>query len=74
MAFLMDKVKKDQIPVVFHIELSNEKICDSICEETGAKKETLNAVHNISKDDFEAGMTYVDIMKQNVEVLKEALN
>ena len=72
-AFLTDKVKKDKIPVVFHIELSNEKICNSICEETGAKSELLNAVHNVTKDDFEKGITYLDLMEHNVTVLKEAL-
>lgn len=73
-AVLTDKVKEDAIPVVFHIELSNGKICDSICEETGAKSEQLNAVHNVTKEDFEAGITYLDMMEHNVHVLKEALN
>lgn len=73
-AFLIDKVKEDQIPVVFHIELSNEQMCDSICEATGAKSELLNAVHNVSDSDFKAGVTYVSLMEHNVEVLKEALN
>lgn len=73
-AYLTDKVKQDNIPVVFHIELSNEKVCDSICESTGAKSELLNAVHNVSKKDFEAGITYIDLMNHNVDVLKEALN
>lgn len=73
-AYLTDKVEEDNIPVVFHIELSNEKVCDSICEATGAKSELLNAVHNVSKEDFEAGVTYMDLMEHNVEVLKEALN
>ncbi len=73
-AFLIDKIKEDDIPVVFHIELSNEQMCDSICSATGARKELLNAVHNVSKDDFEAGVTYLDLMEHNVEVLKEALN
>ncbi len=72
-AFLVDKVKSDKIPVVFHIELSNEKVCKAICEQTGAANRQLNAVHNIAKDDFNAGVTYIDLMKQNVEVLKEAL-
>lgn len=73
-AFLTDKVKEDGIPVVFHIELSNEKVCDSICEATGAKSELLNAVHNVSKEDFEHGVTYFDLMEHNVQVLEEALN
>lgn len=36
-AFLIDKVKTENIPVVFNIELSNEKMADIICEATGAK-------------------------------------
>lgn len=73
-AFLIDKVKKDQIPAVFHIEMSNEKMADTICEATGAKKLAFNACHNVSKEDFKNGATYLDIMKDNVETLKEALN
>jgi zinc transport system substrate-binding protein len=73
-AFLINKVKTDQIPVVFHIELSNEQMCNSICDATGAKSELLNAVHNVSADDFSAGVTYLDLMEHNVAVLKEALN
>ncbi|HEY9574588.1 MAG TPA: metal ABC transporter substrate-binding protein [Lachnospiraceae bacterium] len=73
-AFLIDKVKSDKIPVVFHIELSNEQMANSIAEATGAKSELLNAVHNISDSDFKAGVTYIDLMNHNVEVLKEALN
>ena len=73
-AFLIDKVKEDKIPVVFHIEMSNEKMADTICEATGAKKLLFNACHTVSKTDFESGVTYIDIMKNNVEVLKEALN
>lgn len=29
--------------------------------------------HNISAKQFEAGVTYLDLMKENVETLKEAL-
>ena len=73
-AFLINKVKSDGIPVVFHIELSNEQMCNSICEATGAKSELLNAVHNVSDSDFKAGATYISLMEHNVGVLKEALN
>ncbi len=73
-AFLTDKVKKEKIPVVFQIELSNGAIAKSIAEATGAKVETFYACHTLSKDDYKAGLTYVAFMKKNVEVLKEALN
>ncbi len=74
MAFLIDKVKEDNIPVVFHIELTNESIADTICAETGAKKLLLHACHNISKADFAAGESYLSLMEKNVENLKEALS
>jgi zinc transport system substrate-binding protein len=72
-AFLVDKIRAEKIPVVFHIELSNEKIADVICEETGVKKMLFHAVHNISKRDFDRGANYYDLMSQNVKNLKTAL-
>ncbi|WP_312105291.1 metal ABC transporter substrate-binding protein [Pygmaiobacter massiliensis] len=73
-AFLVDKVKAEQLPVVFTIELSNGKIADSICDATGARKLTLHSCHNLTKDEWERGETYLSIMEQNVKQLKEALN
>lgn len=74
LASLIDKVNEKQIPVVFHMELSNESIADAICESTGAKKLLLHACHGISSDDFEAGATYLSLMRQNLSHLQEALN
>ena len=73
-SYLVDKVKEDKIPVIFHIELSNGKIAEAISKETGAKVLEFNTAHNISQKDFDAGVTYVDIMEENTKVLKEALN
>jgi zinc transport system substrate-binding protein len=72
-AFLINKIKAEKIPVVFHIELSNERMADTISGETGAKKLLLHACHNVSKRDFDAGLGYLDFMRQNVENLREAL-
>jgi len=72
-AFLINKIRAEKIPVVFHIELSNERMADAISGETGAKKLLFHACHNISKKDFEAGLGYLDLMRGNVENLREAL-
>jgi zinc transport system substrate-binding protein len=72
-AFLIDKVRAEKIPVVFHIELSNERIADTICGETGARKLLLHAVHNVSKRDFEGGASYYSLMSANVANLRAAL-
>ena len=72
--FLIDKINAEKIPAIFHIELSNEKIANTIGEATGAKVLLLHACHNISKSDFEAGKTYLELMTANAAALKEALN
>lgn len=72
--FLINKVKDNKIPVVFHIELSDKKIANSIAKETGAKVREFKTAHNLSQKDFDKGVTYLDIMKDNIKVLKEALN
>jgi zinc transport system substrate-binding protein len=72
--FLIDKIRAERIPVVFHIELSNERMANTISGETGAKKLLLPSSHNITKKDFDSGLGYLDIMKNNLENLKEALD
>jgi zinc transport system substrate-binding protein len=69
-AYLIDAVKKNKISTVFYIELSNKNIAQAISEHTGAKMLELNSCQNILKSDFEKGVTYVSIMKQNAQNLK----
>ena len=73
-AFLVKTIREEGIPVVFHMELSNEKMADTLCEATGAQKRLLHACHNVSREDFQNGETYLSLMERNVEALKEALN
>ena len=73
-AFLIDKVKAENIPVVFYIEFSNRQMANTVSEDTGAKPLLLHSAHGITKAEFEAGATYLSLMWQNLENLKEALN
>ena len=72
-AFLIKKIKAEKIPAVFHIELSNQRMADTITRETGAKKLLFHSCHNITKQDFESGLGYLEIMRRNAANLKEAL-
>lgn len=72
-AFLVEKIKSENIPVVLKIEMSSGNVAKTIADETGAKVLTFNAAHNISADDFKNGRTYAEIMKENLMVLEEAL-
>ena len=71
---LIDKVRTEDIPVVFYQEFSNEKVADLVCESTHAKKLLFHSCHNLSAEDFEKGETYISIMNRNMQNLKEALN
>lgn len=72
-AFLIDTVKEESIPVVFCTELSNGQLADAICEATGAKKLTFESCQNVTKEQLQANESYLSLMQKNVEVLKEAL-
>lgn len=73
-AFLINTVRREKVPVVFYIELSNHKIADAIAESTGTKAAQFNTCHNISADDFKAGESYLSLMRANVDILREALH
>jgi len=74
LAYLIETVKNNNIPYIFYIELSNENVARAVCEQTGAKRLLFHSCQQISRDDFEAGATYVSIMQQNVDNLQKGLN
>ncbi|MBR6034126.1 MAG: zinc ABC transporter substrate-binding protein [Clostridia bacterium] len=71
--YLVNKVREENIPVVLYIELSTGKTAKSIADETGTEALQIQTLHNISKDDFQKGETYVSLMERNLEILKKAL-
>ena len=72
-SYLVDLVKTENIPVVLYIELSEGQVAKTIANEAGVEAMQIQTLHNISKNDFDNGETYVSLMKRNVDVLKKAL-
>lgn len=74
-AYLENKVKEEKIPVVLYIELNNGKVAKTIADDLGEGVEAMQiqAIHNVSLDDFKNGETWVSLMLRNIEVLKKAL-
>lgn len=70
-AFLIDKVSEDRIDKVFYLELSSPSVANVICEDTGAKAYQLNTGHNVTQKQFDDGVTYADLMRENVANLKK---
>lgn len=73
-AFLTDKVKEDKIPIILKIELSNGVVASTIAEETNTEVMTFYSCHNLTKEQFENGETYLSMMTENIITLKKALS
>ena len=71
---ITDFVKDNDIPVVFHMDNTNENLAKSICDETGAEVGVFYSCHNVTKKQFEDGASYNSLMEINFKSLKEALN
>lgn len=73
MLFLINKVKENNLNTVYYIEFSARKIADTISAETGAEPLLFHSCHTVSKADFENGVTYIELMTQNLDNLKRGL-
>lgn len=72
-AYLIDRVREDKIPAVLYMEFSNQKMADVICEDTGCRKLPFYSAHSVSAEQFKQGVSYLDLMRINLNSLKEAL-
>ena len=72
-AYLIDRVREYKIPAVLYMEFSNQKMADVICEDTGCKKLPFYSAHSVSAEQFRQGVSYLDLMRINLNSLKEAL-
>ncbi len=71
--FLMDKVRQQNIPAVFQMELSAGGLAETIAENTGCDVMTFYACHNLTQADFDGGETYLSLMQKNLSALQEVL-
>lgn len=72
-AYLIDKVREEKIPAVYYLELSSPRVAEIIGEETGAKPLLFHSCHNVTRKEFDGGVTYLELMKTNAEHLREGL-
>jgi len=70
---LVKQIRKNRIKYIFYEELTSSKIAETIAGETSAKMLLLNAAHNLSKDEFEKGVSFLDILKRDLDNLKAGL-
>ena len=69
-AFLTEKVRREQLPVVWYIEFSNHLVADSVAEAAGTETAMFHTCHNVSRQELESGATYVSLMEGNLKTLR----
>jgi zinc transport system substrate-binding protein len=70
---LVEQIKKNNIHYVFYEELTSPKIAETLARETHAKILLLNAAHNVTKDQFERGVSFFEILNTDLANLKIGL-
>ncbi len=70
---LINAVREHSLPAVIVTEGGNKALADNICSETGCKKVVLNSMQSITRAEIQAGATYLDIMAENLNALKQAI-
>lgn len=71
---LTDTIEKDKIKTILKLEMSENKVADTLADETNTKVRTFYSAESVSKEDFAKNVTYVDLMERNNNALKEALS
>ncbi len=72
-AYLIEQVREYKLPAVYYLELSSHRVAEIIGEETGAKPLLFHSCHNVTRREFDEGITYLQLMEQNVNNLKIGL-
>jgi zinc transport system substrate-binding protein len=73
-AALVADVRKLGAKYIFYEELVDPRVARTIAAETGAQMLLLNAAHNVSRAELDAGVTFLDIMRDDLANLKIGLS
>jgi zinc transport system substrate-binding protein len=74
--FLAEKLDEYHLPAILTIESSDGRIAQAVRDNTEEKNQkilVLNSMQSVTDSDVKNGVTYLGIMEENLEVLKEAL-
>lgn len=74
--FLSKKVDELSLPVILTIEGNDKKIAETIISNTQSKDQTvltMDSMQSTTSKDVANGVTYIQVMSGNLEVLKKAL-
>lgn len=74
---LVKHVEENALPYVMVLENSTQGIAKQVIDNTKSKDQgilVLNSLQSVTREDIESGSTYLGLMKEDLAVLKTALN
>ncbi|WP_434501084.1 metal ABC transporter substrate-binding protein [Peribacillus frigoritolerans] len=72
LAELKKYAKEHQINVIYFEETTSPKVAQTLAGELGAETEVLNTLEGLSKEDQEKGLSYIEVMKNNLKSLEKS--
>jgi zinc transport system substrate-binding protein len=73
MAELVKLMRANGLKYVYSEELLSPRSAETLAREAGATVLLLHGAHNISRDDFTKGVTFISLMKKNLEQMRIGL-
>lgn len=73
MAEIVNFAKEHKVKYIFFEELVSPKVAETIAKEVGAKTAVLNPLEGLQENEIKAGKDYFSVMRDNLEILKQAL-
>ena len=70
---MMGEVKKQKLSYIYYEDLAAPRLAKTIAEETGAGLLKLNNGHDISKNDWQSGVSFIALMERNLVNLKKGM-
>lgn len=70
---LIENIQESDAKAIFHEELIDPKVSKLLRDETGSQLLLLHGAHNLSRDEINSNLTYLDIMYNNLDNLKIGL-
>ncbi len=73
MISMVKQIRDMKVRYIFYEELVEPTIATTLSQETGVQMLKLNAAHNLSRDDFENGLSFLSVMENNLDTFKQGL-
>ena len=71
---LIQTINEKNIKIIFYEELIDPKVARVISDQTGTEAMLLHGAHNLTPQEMEDGITYLEIMYENANKLRKALS